>query len=471
MNSTQLRRLVVVLAAGTVAAGCMPKMARKHDDFDALMAAYRKESAVAGLRHDSLLQAQVHSVTVIKAQGDTIGLVSVDVHEAPLSAVVQRVLDQAHAPVIFQKVALRGRVTARFTRLPLVTALNIMMGSYGYSAAVDSSGVVVIRYGATPVAGGDPTEIITAQVPINYIQGERVDDMLRSLLPADRVRYAYQRPTSTITIIGKRQDVEESTSLLRQADQEAPHVLIEVLVVEFDRQVLERFGIDLTELSIGNFSEVAVLLGEIQDAALSGRRKYGQNNPKSYRAFIDALAATDDARLIARPYVTTRSGEEATIEISTDQSIIVQTVENGAAVASMRDVSAGVMLHITPWVLPADEVRVGVDVVESSFLPTSGNVAVVRDKNHATTVMQVPSGKTIVIGGLALDRRTNSNAGVPLLRRIPLLNLLFSKQQRTVKNQEVVIFITPHIWNPSMDPPLQLPGAFGVKSAEKALRQ
>ncbi|HUP87978.1 MAG TPA: type II and III secretion system protein [Longimicrobiales bacterium] len=462
-------RHAVLLTAALVSSGCIPHLSKKHEDFDALMAEYRKASALASVHHDSLVQAQVRTISVTRGTPDTAALVTIDVKQAPLAAVVQRIVDAAGIPVVYRRVALRGRATARFTNMPLMSALNELIGSYGYRASW-ANNVLAIEYGAAP-GTGDPTEIITVQVPINYIQGDRVDEVLRSLLPTDRVRFAYQRATSNVTLIGKRQDIQESVGLLRQADQEAPHVFIEALVVEFDRAALERYGIDLTELSIGNFSEIAVLLGELEDFAVSGKRTYGADNPKSYRAFIDALASNNDARILARPYVTTRSGEDAIIDISTDQTLVIQGVQNGQAVASTRDVSAGVSLRITPWVLPADEVRVGIDVTESAFLPTTTSAAAIRDKNHATTVMQVPSGKTIVIGGLAYERRTNANAGAPFLKRIPLINLLFSNQQHTVRQQEVVVFITPHIWEPNIDPPMKLPGAFGVKDQDKKLRQ
>ena len=110
-----------------------------------------------------------------------------------------------------------------------------------------------------------------------------------------------------------------------------------------------------------------------------------------------------------------------------------------------------------PTVTPDGEVRVEVDVEESQFLPQLSPASIEVDRNKASTTMQVASGQTIVIGGLALDRQSECNRGFPGLRRIPLLNLLFAQQRKSGEDQEVVIFVTPYVWEPGMDTPFPLP--------------
>lgn len=53
-----------------------------------------------------------------------------------------------------------------------------------------------------------------------------------------------------------------------------------------------------------------------------------------------------------------------------------------------------------------------------------------------------------------MDRQTNEKSGVPLLSEIPLLNLLFGKETDSNDKKEVMIFITPHIWQPDISPPV-----------------
>ena len=115
-------------------------------------------------------------------------------------------------------------------------------------------------------------------------------------------------------------------------------------------------------------------------------------------------------------------------------------------------------------------VRMDIDVEDSEFVPTVQNVAVEVDKNKATTNAQVESGQSIIIGGLILNRQSYSNAGFPWFRRIPLLNIFFADQERSDTKQEVVIFVTPHIWTPDLDVPLAAKEAFTIKEEEGILK-
>ena len=108
--------------------------------------------------------------------------------------------------------------------------------------------------------------------------------------------------------------------------------------------------------------------------------------------------------------------------------------------------------------LTADEqIRLDLQVEESQFLPAVGEALVEVDRNTAQTAMTVRSGQTIVVGGLNVRRAETTNAGLPWLRRIPILNLLTADQSSFDQNKEVVVYLTPYIWNPNLDPPIARP--------------
>jgi len=61
------------------------------------------------------------------------------------------------------------------------------------------------------------------------------------------------------------------------------------------------------------------------------------------------------------------------------------------------------------------------------------------------TLLAVPTGQTMVMGGLILEDRENSSAGLPLLARIPILGGLFGNQELKNNRTELVLFITPRV--------------------------
>jgi type II secretory pathway component GspD/PulD (secretin) len=105
-----------------------------------------------------------------------------------------------------------------------------------------------------------------------------------------------------------------------------------------------------------------------------------------------------------------------------------------------------------------------VAVEQSTFIEeASNNITTTVDKNKAETTMEVASGQAILIGGLRQHLRTTTNAGLPWLRHIPILNLVFAKFGGEERRQEVLVYITPYIWRPGLDPPIPEPARFGPK--------
>jgi len=68
--------------------------------------------------------------------------------------------------------------------------------------------------------------------------------------------------------------------------------------------------------------------------------------------------------------------------------------------------------------------------------------------------MQVPSDRSIIIGGLMFNSRSASNAELPFLRHVPILNFFTANQQRTDVDKEVMIVVTSHRYKPGPRTPL-----------------
>jgi type IV pilus assembly protein PilQ len=59
--------------------------------------------------------------------------------------------------------------------------------------------------------------------------------------------------------------------------------------------------------------------------------------------------------------------------------------------------------------------------------------------------MLVNDGDTVVIGGVNKDTNRNSQAGIPYLNKIPMLEWLFSSDFEENRKEELLIFISPKI--------------------------
>ena len=69
-------------------------------------------------------------------------------------------------------------------------------------------------------------------------------------------------------------------------------------------------------------------------------------------------------------------------------------------------------------------------------------------EQSAKTSVQVEDGETIVIGGLTTREESEAVSGIPGLRSIPFIGALFRSTRVSVRNLDLIIFVTPHIIRP-----------------------
>ena len=110
-------------------------------------------------------------------------------------------------------------------------------------------------------------------------------------------------------------------------------------------------------------------------------------------------------------------------------------------------VPAGTSLIITPQILHRDWLRLEIEQSIEAFNGNSPAPGVPPPKSSRSikTIVTVPNGRTIILGGLCGRREVETIDQIPILGDIPLLGLLFQSRARTVSKTNLYIFITPQI--------------------------
>jgi len=108
----------------------------------------------------------------------------------------------------------------------------------------------------------------------------------------------------------------------------------------------------------------------------------------------------------------------------------------------------GTQLRLRPFVTSDGMVRMEVHPEKSTGKVDLAGVPQTNSAQVTTNVM-VPDGATIVIGGLMETEQVVDEKGIPLLCRIPYLGILFRHNVTTTTRKELIVILTPHIWNPA----------------------
>ena len=104
-------------------------------------------------------------------------------------------------------------------------------------------------------------------------------------------------------------------------------------------------------------------------------------------------------------------------------------------------------------------------ITESQFIPSLENVEQRRSRNSVATTTQVSDGETVIIGGLMLKRRGQSKAGIPFLRDVFPFSWVFGHEDYSHTDSQVLVYVTPHLWEPGLNLPLATPREFELYPA------
>jgi len=179
------------------------------------------------------------------------------------------------------------------------------------------------------------------------------------------------------------------------------------------------------------------------------------NFPGGVQAALNLLDSYGNTKVIANPHLAALDNQKATIKagnrIPVNQQTIVGNTTNAVTTTSQY-IDTGVLLQVTPHINDGGLVTLDVQAeVSSPGTPDTAGGAPPIDTRSVQTLLSVPSGQTMVMGGLIQDTKGNTNNGLPLLNRIPILGGLFGSESLTNSRSELVLFITPRVVNDSVD--------------------
>ena len=159
-------------------------------------------------------------------------------------------------------------------------------------------------------------------------------------------------------------------------------------------------------------------------------------------------------RTISTPSVVVRSGQEGRVQSGSD---IPVTVRDFAGNTVTQFISTGVIITAIPEVI-VDQDPVGNQVefihLVANVEQSSGQLAafgIQIDKNQGTTDLLLADGEQAVIGGLYTTEETVSHRGIPLLKDIPGIGLLFGVKNRSVLERELIIVLQATLVDPIAD--------------------
>ena len=200
----------------------------------------------------------------------------------------------------------------------------------------------------------------------------------------------------------------------------------------------------------------AVFPPALIDGQVSPSIYFGQSSGNTrIAAMVDALSTAGLANVLARPNVTAVSGESASF-FSGGEFPLPTGFKDGVLVFEYK--KYGILLDFVPTVVDAGRIVLTVrpEVSEpsrnQSVTVAQGVTVPVINVRRAETTVEVANGESIVIAGLFRNASNTVEAGLPGLKDLPLLGLLFGTTSIRSDELELIVIVTARLVQPNASP-------------------
>jgi len=272
-----------------------------------------------------------------------------------------------------------------------------------------------------------------------------------------------------------KEDVEAVLAFLERVDIPPIQVKIDCIISEVyaDKtldwsttiEILNLFGEDIALKPSGMpfIDELQILVEEgvevvpafpgavLRDVARAKMGlKAGYMEAEHFTALVDILESQGYLKILMNPTLETVNGKMA--KISSTQKVPLQRITRESPeirylTTEFQYVEVVDSLKVTPHVFADGSIGLETDIVLGSKLTPEGvkQISIVTIKEIENTENRIRPGESLIIGGLRKSEKRDVVRGVPFLKDIPGIGILFSGKDFEERAVETVFILTPTI--------------------------
>ena len=163
---------------------------------------------------------------------------------------------------------------------------------------------------------------------------------------------------------------------------------------------------------------------------------------------VRALETVNRGRSLSAPRVLIGNGQQASLNSTLGQPVTSVNASDTVATTTFAGFSdAGTQVNIRPRIAAGDHLLLEYSITLSAFVgesPAPG-IPPPRQQNQLQSVVTIPDGSTVVVGGIELTTEADAEGRVPVLGSIPLVREVFRNRSTSRNRQRFFVFIRAEI--------------------------
>ena len=253
---------------------------------------------------------------------------------------------------------------------------------------------------------------------------------------------------NALLVRGTAEELDEFREILSLLDTPAKQVEIQTKWMDVATVASKALGIDW---SVSNGALEVWNLGFAPGEASNNGMRYGMGR---FWAELAVLENEGQATVINQPKITCMNGTPGMISFETQIPYFAATISYNQFGQRTVDYTSEFVdvvseLWVVPQINPDDSVRMQLspqlqDQVGTVEGPNGERIPIITTQ-YVETMVRVPDGETVVLGGVVRKDESNNIRSTPLLSDIPIIGRLFQSRRKEITSTELLIFVTPRI--------------------------
>lgn len=286
-------------------------------------------------------------------------------------------------------------------------------------------------------------------------------ELWKSQSSKSKVRWVTIPQQNAIIIKAEPDILREISQLLYAIDSEYKQIIIEARVFEYDAITAQKIGMALENIAgslaitqpvgVGSVSVAQIFGPNVANALPLTFTQLGRTEQRlTLLSAISAYAQDGIVRISSEPRLILKPGQISTVDITTTkiiQPISAQQIVGTATIVPV-DVEVGVFFTVKPTLLSDNKIQLDMYLKQSEFVPTKEqNVLLSTTQNQMTTSVVANDGEWISLGGMISNKHSLVNTGVPFMKDIPGVGVLFGNDNEAGSTVIVEFMVRPIVKN------------------------
>jgi general secretion pathway protein D len=319
-------------------------------------------------------------------------------------------------------------------------------------------------------------EQVIVNFPISYIDpqelAQTINQVVRPVGQALAPAVTANKSSNTVTIRATTAMMGIIERMIETLDKPRAEIVVDVQILEVSRTRAQQFGLDLGTYAIN------VAFSPEQDVRLAaggGTTENGQTiNPRPFNlntitrgvstsdfylavpsAVVRFLETDSETKVIAKPQLRGAEGSDLKLNLGEDIPVpsttftpLAQGGANFNPLTSFTYRPVGVTVQMTPRVSLEGDIQIKLMIESSNLGPgivIAGQELPSFGSRRVETDLRLREGESTLLAGLLQEQQRKQLSGLPWIMHLPVIKQLFSANDNSIQQSDVVMLLTPRI--------------------------